>query len=90
MVKEYRSRGFRCLTNKEFHAGVNILVFNENWKLCEAVESANYAKTSHMHPNTVKRYLRAFKKFKGVDKKLVISFDCNIRKGNHNAPHKCT
>lgn len=80
LVKEYVNRGFRCLTNKEFHAGVDILVFNADWRLCEAVESANYATTSTMHPNTVKRYLRAFSKFRGIYKKLVISFKHNISK----------
>jgi hypothetical protein len=80
LVNEFTVKGYFCLANAQFFSGVDILVFNQNWRLCIVIESTNYSYTSKMHPNTARRYLRQFAFFNNVDKLLVISYDHNISK----------
>jgi len=80
LEREWQARGYTTVTNKRFFSGVDIQVFNEDWKLCVVIESANYSSTSRMHPNTFKRYIRELTFYEGVDKILVISFKKNMSK----------
>lgn len=78
LVRQYTAGGYKCVTNKRFFGGVDIFVFNSQWKLCVVIESANYASTSRLNPSTFRRYMNNFKFYKGVDRILVISFKKNL------------
>jgi hypothetical protein len=78
LVREYTARGYKCVTNKRFFSGIDIMVFNDQWLLCVVIESANYSSTSRLNPSTFQRYMANFRFYRGVDRILSISFRCNL------------
>lgn len=85
LVKEFTSKGYTCITNQQFFSGVDIFLFNKQWRLCVVVESANYSITSRMGPVAFNRYMTQFRFYADVDKLLVISFNQNISKTQQQA-----
>ena len=78
IVQEEHAAGFYAFATGMYSNGVDILVYDENYKLIKVYESANYAMNNYIDLKKATRYRNNLIQFPEQQKILVVSSDRNV------------
>jgi hypothetical protein len=80
--REYEQQGFYVLVNKNYNAGIDMIVLDQTGKICKVLEVTNYRyPQEYILDNKFNRYLESlnyYDQFPGIEKIFVVSFKENL------------
>lgn len=83
--REYEDKGYKVIINKNFNAGVDVIIIDrKTGQIRKVIEATNYGyEWEYIKPNKFKRYvdsLNSFNDLPNVEKELITSYKTNLGK----------